>query len=105
MSNLKQRLERIEKAASPKDVPVAEWAIREIEADQEFQRRLNEMKAKYGAGEPTPLLTPEEVLLEAKKLTVKYGTRETSTQAFLEYERSPEGQKILTEMKEKYGLA
>jgi len=101
MSNLKQRLERIEKAASPKDAPVAEWAIREIEADQEFQRRLNEMKAKYCAGEPTPLLTPEEVLEEAKKLTGKYGTRETRAQAFLEYERSPEGQKILAEMKEK----
>ena len=105
MSNLKQRLERIEKAASPKDAPVAEWAIREIEADQEFRRMLNEMKVRYGAGEPTPLLTPEEVLVEAKKLTGKYGTRETRTQAFLAYERSPECQKIVTEMKEKYGLA
>jgi len=105
MSNLKQRLERIEKAARPKDTPIAEWAIRDVEADQEFQRRLNEMTAKYGAGEPTSLLTPEEVLVEAKKLTGKYGTREARTQAFLEYERSPEGQKIITEMKKQYGLA
>ena len=105
MGNLKHRLGQVEKMVNPKETAVAEWAIREVEADQEFQRRLNEMKAKYGAGEPTLLLTPEEVLVEAKKMTEKYGTREARSQAFLEYEKSPEGQKMLAEMKRQHGLA
>jgi len=48
MSNLKQRLEQIEKMVNLKETAVAEWSILDIEADQEFQRILNEMKAKYG---------------------------------------------------------
>jgi len=104
MSNLRQRLKKIEEAASPKDMAVAEWAIHNIETEQEFQQMLNVMKAKYGAGEPTPLLTTEEVLEGARKLEQKYGTQETRRQTFIEYERSPECQKLLAEMKEKYGL-
>jgi len=74
MGSLKQRLERIEKAANPK-----------------------------GAGEPTPILTPEEVLEEARKLVQKYGTAEEFRKA-LTNDNNPEVQQHITEMKAKYGL-
>lgn len=105
MGNIKQRLEKIEKAANPKETAVAEWAIRCVSAEQEFRGRFNEMKERYDAGEPTPLLMHDEILGKARVLMWRYGTEEVYRQAFIAYEKSPEAQKVLTEMKKKYGLA
>jgi len=50
--SLKQRLAKVEKLASPKALVAADWAIRHIQAEREFQERLNQMKVKYPVGEP-----------------------------------------------------
>jgi len=105
MSNLRQRLKKIEGAANPREVAVAEWAIRHYRAEQEFQRMLNEMKVRYGAGEPTPLLTQDEVLQKARELAVKYGgSEEAYQQSCTEYGKSSKCQELLMEIKRGYGL-
>jgi hypothetical protein len=62
------------------------------------------MRVKYGIGEPEPLLTRDEILAKARKLEQKYRTKEAHRQAFLDFERSPENQKMLADLKRKYGL-
>jgi len=105
MSNLRQRLKKIEGAANPREVAVAEWAIRHYRAEQEFHRMLNEMKVRYGAGEPTPLLTQDEVLQKARELAVKYGgSEEAYQQSCTEYGKSSKCQELLMETKREYGL-
>ena len=102
MGNIKQRLEKIEKAAYPKETAVVEWTVRCVSAEQEFCGRFNEMKERYHAGEPSPLLTHDEILEKARALMWRYGTEKVYRQAFIAYEKSPEAQKVLTEMKKKY---
>lgn len=104
MSNLKQRLERIEKMSSPKDTPVAEWAIRHVQVEQEFQRMLNEMKQKYRGGDPIPLLTQDQILEKAQELTAKYGSEDVLSAVFAERGKSSKCQELLSEMNKKHGL-
>lgn len=105
MSNLRQRLKKIEETANPREVVVAEWAVRHYRAEQEFQRMLNEMKVRYGAGKPTPLLTQDEILQKARELAVKYGgSEEAYQQSCTEYGKSSKCQELLMEIKRGYGL-
>jgi len=62
------------------------------------------MKVRYCGGEPTPLLTQDEILQKAGELAIKYGSEKAYQQACLEYERRPEGQKTLEEKRRRYGL-
>lgn len=98
MNSLSRRLKKIETAANPNETGVAEWAIRCVSADQEFQRILNEMKVKYGGGEPEPPWTQDEVLQKARELAARYGSEEAYKQAFTKYRNSPECQALLKEM-------
>jgi len=60
--SLKQRLAKVEKLASPKMLVSVDRAIRHIQAEREFQERLNQMKVEYRVGEPASLLTSDEIL-------------------------------------------
>ena len=103
MGSLRHRLEKIEKTVNPRKTAVAEWAIRCVSAEQEFQRILNKMRAKYCCSEPTPLVTSENVLEEARKLEQKYGTVEAFNKAKTN-SNNPEIQQYIAEIKVKYGL-
>lgn len=76
MGNIKQSLEKIEKVVDPMETAIAEWAIRCVSAEQEFRVCLNKMKKRYDTGEPTPLLTHDEILEKARALMWRYGTEE-----------------------------
>jgi len=107
MGNLRQRIEKMEGAIKARQLQSAsapEWAVRCISAEQEFQKILNGMKVRYCGGEPTPLLTQDEILQKAGELAIKYGSEKAYQQACLEYERRPEGQKTLEEKRRRYGL-
>jgi len=99
MNSLRRRLGKIAKVVNPRETSAPEWAIRHIRAEQEFQRILNEMKAKYGGGEPSPLLTLDEVLQKARKLATRYGSEEVYKQAFTKYRNTPGCQMLLGEMR------
>lgn len=102
--SLKQRLERIENTVNPKSKMVAEWALKTVEGQQAFEKLFNEKLVEYGIGEPSLLLTREEILEAARKIEQEFGTQKAHLQAFLDFERNPENQKMLMEMKRKYGL-
>jgi len=107
MGNLRQRIEKLEGIIKSRQLELAsapDWAVRCISAEQEFQKILNGMKKKYCGGEPTPLLTRDEIFKMAGELAAKYGSEKAYQQAFLEYERSPEGQTTLEETRRQYGL-
>ncbi|OPY13246.1 MAG: hypothetical protein A4E66_00850 [Syntrophus sp. PtaB.Bin001] len=104
MNSLRRRLEKIENAANPRETSAPEWALRNVRAELEFQRILNEMKTKYCCGEPTPLLTQDELFQKARELAARYGSEEAYKQAFTKYQNSPECRQQITGMKLKYGL-
>jgi len=107
MGNLRQRIEKLEGRIKSRQLELAsepDWAVRCISAEQEFQKILNGMKKKYCGGEPTPLLTRDEILKMAGELAIKYGSEKAYHQAFIEYEKNPKSQKLFNEMKQKYGF-
>jgi len=99
--SLKQRLDRIEKMANPKEIVAASWAVLHFEAEQEFQKIFNKMKIKYGGGEPITLLSADDVQQRAKELTAKYGTYERYQQS---RRLTPEAEQRMRELAGKYGL-